>query len=291
MKISDRVLSRIINGYTMEAGLLGLSQQIERICRKIALSKAESGKRAWTVNEKNIETYIGTPVFIPEKAETLPEVGIATGLAWTGAGGELMFIEGLKMKGEGQIITTGSLGEVMRESIQAAHSYVRSKADVLRIDFNDFNEFDIHIHFPSGAIPKDGPSAGITVCLVIASVMAERPIRNDIAMTGEVTLRGKVLPVGGIKEKISAAFRAGILNVAMPKENEKDLKELPKDITRKTKFYFIDTVDELFGLCLMDFKPSTYTLEKIFADEIARARKKKPSRKVATKTTRARKKR
>jgi len=291
VKISDRTLTKMIDGYTMEAGLLGLSQQIERICRKIALSKAESGKRAWTVTEKNLEAYLGTPVFIPEKAETLPEIGIATGLAWTGAGGELMFIEGLKMKGEGQIITTGSLGEVMRESIQAAHSYVRSKADVLRIDFNDFNEFDIHIHFPSGAIPKDGPSAGITVCLVIASVMAERPIRNDIAMTGEVTLRGKVLPVGGIKEKISAAYRAGILNVAMPKENEKDLKELPKDITRKTKFYFIETVDELFGLCLMDFKPSTYTLEKIFADEIARAKKKKPARKTVAKPRRTRKKR
>ena len=291
VKISDRTLSKMIDGYTMEAGLLGLSQQIERICRKIALSKAESSKRSWTVTEKNLETYLGTPVFIPEKAESLPEIGIATGLAWTGAGGELMFIEGLKMKGDGQIITTGSLGEVMRESIQAAHSYVRSKADALRIDFNDFNEFDIHIHFPSGAIPKDGPSAGITVCLVIASVMAERPIRNDIAMTGEVTLRGKVLPVGGIKEKISAAYRAGILNVCMPKENEKDLKELPKDITRKTKFYFIETVDELFGLCLMDFKPSTYTLEKIFADEIARAKRKKPARKPAAKARRTRAKR
>jgi len=287
VRISDRTLSKIIGNYTMEAGLLGLSQQLERICRKIALQKAENHKRSWTVTEKTLESYLGTPQYIPEKAETLPEIGNAAGLAWTGAGGELMFIEGLRMRGDGQIITTGSLGEVMRESIQAAHSYVRSKADILGIDFNDFNEFDIHIHFPSGAIPKDGPSAGITVCLVIASVMSERPIRNDIAMTGEVTLRGKVLQVGGTKEKISAAYRAGIFNVVLPKENEKDLKEIPREILRKTKFYFIETVDQLFELCLLDFKPSSYTLEKIFAEEIARARRKSVrKKKPATKRSR-----
>jgi ATP-dependent Lon protease len=290
--IADRTMSRIISGYTMEAGLLGLSQQIERICRKIALQKAENKKQSWAVTEKNLESYLGTPVYIPEKAEADPEIGNAAGLAWTGAGGDLMFIEALKMKGDGQIITTGSLGEVMRESIQAAHSYVRSKADVLGIDFSDFNEFDIHIHFPSGAIPKDGPSAGITVCLAIASVMSERPIRNDIAMTGEVTLRGRVLSVGGTKEKISAAYRAGIYNVVLPKENEKDLQELPREIVRKTKFHFISRVDELFELCLLDFKPSPYTLEKIFAAEIAKARKKttrkrkSPIRKTAKKAAR-----
>lgn len=222
-----------------------------------------------------MESYLGAPVFIPERAVSSPEIGTAAGLAWTGSGGDLMFIEGLKMKGEGQIFTTGSLGEVMRESIQAAHSYVRSKADVLGIDTNDFNNFDIHIHFPSGAIPKDGPSAGITVCLVIASVMAERPIRNDIAVTGEVTLRGKVLQVGGIKEKISAAYRAGIHHVALPKENIKDIKELPKEIIRKTKFTYIERVDELFEVCLLDFTPSSYTLEKIFAEEIEKAKKRK----------------
>jgi ATP-dependent Lon protease len=287
VKISDRTLSKIIGGYTMEAGLLGLSQQIERICRKIALQKAEKSRRSWSVTEKSLDSFLGTPPFIPEKAESLPEIGNAAGLAWTGAGGELMFIEGLKMKGEGQIITTGSLGEVMRESIQAAHSYVRSKADMLGIDFNDFNEFDIHIHFPSGAIPKDGPSAGITVCLVIASVMSERPIRNDIAVTGEVTLRGKVLSVGGTKEKISAAYRAGIHNVVLPKENERDLKELPREIIRKTRFHFVESVDQLFELCLLDFKPSAYTLEKIFAEEVAKAKKKSVRKKrVARKSAR-----
>ena len=275
LQFSDKILSRIINHYTMEAGLLGLSQQLEKVCRKVALEKVSKKKKKWTINEKNLETYLGMPVFIPEKAETSPEIGIAAGLAWTGAGGDLMFIEGLKMKGDGQIFTTGSLGEVMRESIQAAHSYVRSKADILGIDAADFNDFDIHIHFPSGAIPKDGPSAGVTVCLVIASVMAERPIRNDIAMTGEVTLRGKVLPVGGVKEKVSAAYRAKIYNVAMPRENAKDIKDLPKEILRKTKFTFLDRVDELFELCLLNFTPSSYTLEKIFAEEIEKAKKKK----------------
>lgn len=272
---NDKALARIINSYTQEAGLLGFSQQIEKICRKIALEKAEKKRENWPITEKTVESYLGTPLFIPEKAESKPEIGTVAGLAWTGSGGELMFIEGLKMKGDGSIITTGSLGEVMRESIQAAHSYVRSKSDMLGIDNNDFNEFDIHIHFPSGAIPKDGPSAGITVSLVIASVMSERPIRNDIAMTGEVTLRGKVLPVGGVKEKVSAAYRAGIYNVVLPKENVKDVKDLPREIIRKTKFHYIERVDELFELCLLDFTPSSYTLEKLFTQEIERVRAKK----------------
>jgi len=285
-KISEKTLALIISNYTQEAGLLGFSQQVEKICRKMALEKAEGKRKSWTVSEKNLESYLGSPIYIPEKAEKAPESGTATGLAWTGAGGDLMFIEGLKMKGEGTIITTGSLGEVMKESIQAAHSYVRSKSDTLGIDPGDFNEFDIHIHFPSGAIPKDGPSAGVTVCLVIASVMSERTIRNDVAMTGEVTLRGKVLPVGGIKEKISAAFRAGIYHIVLPKENEKDIKDIPKEIQRKTKFSYIERVDELFELCLMDFTPSPYTLEKIFAEEIEKAKKKKKPAKKTTKKKR-----
>jgi len=279
MKFGDKVLAKIIRDYTMEAGLLGFSQQIEKICRKFALKKMEDKSATFHINERNLETYLGSALYIPEKAVSAPEIGTATGLAWTGAGGELMFIEGLKMKGNGDIISTGSLGEVMRESIQAAHSYVRSKADVLAIDYNDFNEFDVHIHFPSGAIPKDGPSAGVAVCLVIASVMSERPIRNDLALTGEVTLRGKVLPVGGIKEKISAAFRAGIYEIALPKENEKDLKELPKEILRKTKFVFIERVDQLFEKCLLDFTPSSFTLEKIFTQEMEKAKRRRRGQK------------
>ncbi|MBI5267797.1 MAG: endopeptidase La [candidate division Zixibacteria bacterium] len=286
--ISDKVLAKIINDYTQEAGLLGFSQQMEKICRKIDLAKPEKPKSKWLITEKNLESFLGTSVFIPEKAELKPEVGISAGLAWTGAGGELMFIEGLRMKGEGQIITTGSLGEVMRESIQAAHSYVRSKSDMLGIDANDFREFDIHIHFPSGAIPKDGPSAGITVCLVIASVMSDRPIRNDIAMTGEVTLRGKVLPVGGVKEKVSAAYRAGIKTVVLPKENQKDIKDLPRDILRHTEFHYIERVDELFKLCLQKPVPTTHSLKRIFVDEIKKARRRKNHKRKYSRAARSR---
>jgi ATP-dependent Lon protease len=254
LKFTGKTLSKIINSYTQEAGLLGLSQQLEKICRMAVLEKVTKKKTKWLLNEKNVETYLGAPVYIPEKAEKEPEIGIAAGLAWTGAGGDLMFIEGIKMPGIGQIFTTGSLGEVMQESIQAAFSFIRSRADQLGIDPNDFGENDIHIHFPSGATPKDGPSAGITVCLVIASVLAGKPIRNDIAMTGEVTLRGKVLSVGGIKEKISAAFRAGIYNIAAPRENEREIQELPKEILRKTNMIYLDTVDELFDVCFKEKK-------------------------------------
>lgn len=289
VRITDHALSRIIGAYTQESGLLMLAQQIEKICRKVALEKVETDKKTWHITESNVGGYLGPNVFIPEKAEKDPEIGIAAGLAWTGMGGELMFIEGLKMKGQGEIITTGSLGEVMKESIQAAHSYVRSKSDMLGIDFNDYKDFDIHIHFPSGAIPKDGPSAGVTVCLVIASVLSERPIRNDIAMTGELTLRGKVLPVGGIKEKVAAAYRSGINHVALPKECKKDLKDLPREIERKCKFTFIERVDELFELCLMDFTPSAYTLEKVFQQEIEkvkqRSKKSRSKPKSKSKTT------
>jgi len=282
LKLSDKVLAAIINGYTQEAGLVGFAQQVEKICRRIALSKQSTKKKSWKLEEEDLEKILGSPLYIPEKAEKEPEIGTATGLAWTGSGGDLMFIEGLKMKGDGQIITTGSLGDVMRESIQAAHSYVRSKADMLAIDHDDFNHFDIHIHFPSGAIPKDGPSAGVTVSLVIASVMSERPIRNDVAMTGEVTLRGRVLPVGGIKEKVSAAFRAGIYHIVLPKENQKDLRDLPKEIVRKSRFSFIERVDDLFELCLLDFTPSAFSLEKVFAEELKKARDKDKSSKKKT---------
>ncbi|KAA3631537.1 MAG: endopeptidase La [Calditrichaeota bacterium] len=277
--LSDKILANIINTYTQEAGLLGLSQLLDKIFRKVLLEKVTRKKKKWSLTDKNLDSYLGQSYFIPEKAEKDPEIGIAAGLAWTGAGGDLMFIEGIKMRGEGLIQSTGSLGEVMKESIQAAHSYVRSKADVLGIDINDFNEFDIHIHFPSGAIPKDGPSAGVTVSLVLASILSERPIRNDIAMTGEVTLRGKVLPVGGIKEKVSAAYRAGIYHVAIPKENKKDIKDLPREILRKTKISYLEKVDDLFKLCLLDFTPSAFTLEKIFAEEIKKAKKKTTSAK------------
>ncbi|MFH1700590.1 MAG: endopeptidase La [Candidatus Zixiibacteriota bacterium] len=289
-KFNDKILIRIIRQYTMEAGLIGLQQQLKKIFRRIARKKAMGDPCKITLTENTIDEFLGTPQFIPEKAMTEPEIGVANGLAWTGAGGDLMLIEGLKMKGTGTVATTGLLGEIMKESIQAAHSFIRSRADILGIDHDDFANFDIHIHFPMGAIPKDGPSAGTTVAVVLASVMAERPVRSDIAMTGEVTLRGKIIPVGGVKEKVSAANRAGIFTIILPKENKKDIKELPREIIRKTKFIFIDTVDELLEHALLDFQPSTYTLEKLFAEEIEKAKKRKRSRSKSTaekKTTKA----
>lgn len=278
MRITDKGIARIIRQYTMEAGLITLQQRLEKIFRRITRKKASGETCSFVVNENNVDQFLGTAQFIPEKAMTRPEIGVANGLAWTGAGGDLMLIEGLKMRGNGQVITTGSLGEVMKESIQAAYSFVRARADFLGIDHNDFVNFDVHIHFPMGAIPKDGPSAGVTVSLVIASVMAERPIRNDIAMTGEVTLRGRVLPVSGIKEKVAAAYRAGIHTIVLPRENEKDIKDIPREIIRKTNFVFVETVDELFEQGLLDFTPSTFTLEKIFAEEIKKAKKRSRSR-------------
>jgi len=283
---SDKGLQKIIRNYTLEAGLLHLKRQIEIICRHVAKEKASGVKKIWMVNEKTVGSFLGTSQYTLEKPGDTPEIGVAIGLAWTGQGGDLMIIEGLRMKGSGEVITTGSLGDVMKESIQAAHSYVRSKADVLGIDHNDFDNFDIHIHFPSGAIPKDGPSAGVAVSLVIASVMAERPIRNEIAMTGEVTLRGKVLQVGGLIEKVSAAYRAGIPTVFIPKENKKDLKDLPSDILKKTRFVFIESVDDIFARGLLDFIPSSYTLEKLFAEEMKKAKNRKKgsgARKIAAK--------
>ncbi len=283
---TQKGLETIIRFYTLEAGLLNLTRQIERVFRYLAREKASKVRKVWNITERTVEDFLGTPIYIPEKPDKQSEIGVAVGLAWTGVGGDLMIIEGLRMPGNGEVISTGSLGDVMRESIQAAHSYVRSKADILGIDPGDFSNFDMHIHFPSGAIPKDGPSAGVTVSLVMASLMAERPIRNDVAMTGEVTLRGKVLPVGGVKEKVSAAYRAGIRTVLLPTENAKDLKDLPPDVLKKTRFIFIDKVDQLFEQALLDFVPSSYTLEKMFAAEIEKVKNRKknpPARKIAAK--------
>jgi len=282
LRFTDKGLARIIRQYTMEAGLIGLQQQLEKIYRRTTRKKAACEVCKYVVKENNVDQYLGTPQFIPEKAMSKPEIGVANGLAWTGAGGDLMLIEGLKMRGTGQVFTTGSLGEIMKESIQAAHSFVRSRAELLGIDHNDFVNFDIHIHFPMGAIPKDGPSAGATVSLVVASVMAERPINNEIAMTGEVTLRGRVLPVSGVREKVAAAYRAGIHKIILPKENRKDIKDIPREIVRKTAFVFIETVDELFEQGLLDFTPSSYTLEKIFVEEIEKAKKRSKTKSKST---------
>ncbi len=293
LTFSTGALKNLIQNYTMEAGLGQVKARIESVCRKFSKAKATSkSKVSWSITEDNLEHYLGTPIYIPEMAETKPEIGVAAGVAWTGAGGDIMMIEGLKMRGSGNVTCTGSLGDVMRESVQAAHSFVRSRADYLSIPYEDFSNYDVHIHFPQGAIPKDGPSAGVTISLVIASVMSDRPIRNDIAMTGEVSLRGKVLPVSGTKEKIAAAYRAGIYKFVLPTQNKKDLKEITKELRDQMEFIFIDRTDQLFDIALMDQVPSAELLENLLRLESKRklnsrkAVKKSASKKRAAKSRR-----
>jgi ATP-dependent Lon protease len=251
IQFTDEVLGFISSGYSREAGLRGFSRNVAAIMRKRARKKADGEEGAWVVDNQLVEEILGIPRYSSEEAEKEPEVGAVTGLAWTATGGDLMTIEALKMPGTGRLIVTGQLGDVMRESVDAAYSYVRSRAGQLGITDAIFREFDLHIHLPAGAIPKDGPSAGITMTLAIASSLSERPVRRDVAMTGEVTLRGKVLEIGGVKEKVMAAYRAGLREVILPKVNEKDLREVPDEVRQNTVFTFVQTMDEVLRLALL----------------------------------------
>ncbi|HEX8716746.1 MAG TPA: endopeptidase La [Gemmatimonadaceae bacterium] len=251
LQFTDEVLSFISSGYSREAGLRGLSRNVAAIMRRRALRKAEGEEGAWIVDPARVEEILGVPRFAREEAEQEPEVGTVTGLAWTATGGDLMTIEALKMPGTGRLIVTGQLGEVMRESVDAAYSYVRSRARQLDIDDQMFRDFDLHIHLPAGAVPKDGPSAGITVTLAIASTLSERPVRRDLAMTGEVTLRGRVLEIGGLKEKVLAAYRAGLRQLIIPRSNEKDLRDVPDAVRENMVFLFVETMDEVLRLALL----------------------------------------
>src|SRR5687767_14695728 len=201
LNISKTALITIIQQYTQEAGLRQLEREISRICRKVARKIAEGHKGAIRVSLKNVHEFLGAPKIIPEEILKKDQIGVATGLAWTAVGGDILFIEALKMKGKGNLVLTGQLGDVMRESAQAGYSYAKSRAKELEINEDDFNNYDLHIHIPEGAIPKDGPSAGITLGVAMVSVLSQRAVRKDVAMTGELTLRGNVLPVGGVKEK------------------------------------------------------------------------------------------
>jgi len=243
-------LRAIVRHYTLEAGVRGLSRQIGIVCRKVARARATGDRRRHDVKPKTLERYLGHKVYTAETPGKTDEVGVALGLAWTSTGGEILVVEGLKMPGSGRVVTTGQLGEVMKESIQAAHSYVRSRADLLEIDHEAFAHYDIHIHFPAAGVPKDGPSAGITVGLVIASVLSDRPIRHDVAMTGEVSLRGKVLLVGGLREKALAAYRAGIRTMLFPAVNEKDIDDIPKDVRDSLELVPVETMDDVFAVAL-----------------------------------------
>lgn len=254
VKVDDEAVLLVIRDYTAESGVRNLERTLATILRKIARKVATAGDDApvlYEVHPNDIESYLGLPKFEHEFAERHPEIGVATGLAWTSFGGEIMFIEATRMPGNGRTTVTGQLGDVMRESVSAAYSYVRSKAHELNIDEKKFSDHDIHIHFPAGAIPKDGPSAGVAIATCIASVMGERPVRHDVAMSGEITLRGKVLSVGGIKEKVMAAHRANIKRVVLPEGNRKDLQEVPEETKAALEFVFAERVEDVWSEALI----------------------------------------
>jgi ATP-dependent Lon protease len=242
----DAALQRIIREYTREAGVRELERQIGTICRKVAAQVAEGATEPVMVTEQVAVDYLGKPSYFYEAAERTQVPGVVTGLAWTPTGGDILFIEATKMKGNKGFTITGQLGDVMRESAQAALSYVRSNAKELGIDEESFANLDIHLHVPAGAIPKDGPSAGVAMATALASLMKGEPVNSELGMTGEITLRGQVLPVGGIKEKVLAAHRAGLKIVSLPRRNEKDLDELPEDVKSEMKFILVDRVEQVF---------------------------------------------
>ncbi len=252
VRIGPKVLREIISHYTLEAGLRNLEREIGTICRKVARKVAEGQKGPFTVTDANLQRYLGVPKYLPELEQKSNEVGVATGLAWTQAGGETLYVEASMMKGKGDLILTGQLGEVMQESARAALTYARSNAKTLGIGRHSFQDVDIHIHVPSGAIPKDGPSAGVTMVVALASTLSERPVNRDVAMTGEITLRGHVLPVGGLKEKALAALRADVHKVIIPEKNKKDLAEIPSNVKRKLAFLPVSHLDEVLRIALQE---------------------------------------
>jgi ATP-dependent Lon protease len=254
VSFDDEGLKSLIDGYTREAGVRNLDREVASICRKVARNVVTEGRKApetlVQVDPERVGGFLGKPRYRPWKRDGNAEIGVSTGLAWTEVGGEILETEVSLLKGKGKLILTGKLGEVMQESARAAVSYLRSRSDDFGLD-PEFNEkFDLHIHVPEGAIPKDGPSAGITMATALVSALTKSPVRRDVAMTGEITLRGKVLPVGGIKDKTLAAFRAGLTEVILPKENEKDLEEIPAEVRDRLQVHLVESMDEVLRIAL-----------------------------------------
>ncbi len=241
---------KIIREYTREAGVRNLEREIATICRKVAKELALGNSSRTVIDEASVEEFLGPRKFFREVAQEKDRVGVATGLAWTENGGDIIFVETSKMKGDKGLILTGSLGEVMKESAQAALSYIRSNASSLRIPENFYQEWDLHIHVPAGATPKDGPSAGITIAVAVLSLLKDKPVPHELAMTGELTLSGRVLPVGGIKEKILAARRAGVKTIILPKRNEENLVDIPEYVKKEMAFVLVEHIQEVFDLAL-----------------------------------------
>ncbi|XOF32957.1 MAG: endopeptidase La [Candidatus Electrothrix sp. YB6] len=251
IKIDDKNLETVITNYTLEAGVRNLERELGKICRKLARKIAEGGKGPYTISKNTLEKYLGPPKFLPEtELDTLQQPGLAIGLAWTSVGGALLHIETSVLPGKGKLILTGQLGEVMKESAQAAVTYCRSRSKTLGLEDGYFDKIDIHVHVPAGAIPKDGPSAGITMTTALCSAITGQMVKKGVAMTGEVTLRGRVLPIGGLKEKALAALRAGIKRIIIPYDNEKDLVEIPEEMRKKISFFPVKHMDEVIELTL-----------------------------------------
>ena len=251
IKFSDEAISGLIRSYTREAGVRNLEREIGNICRKIARKVVKEGTDYnIAIAQDNVNDYLGVIKFRDTLAHERSEVGLVTGLAWTEVGGSILSTEATVVDGKGKLTLTGKLGDVMQESAQAAMSYVRSRAQRLGLPRDFYRNIDIHVHVPEGAIPKDGPSAGITIATAISSALSKIPVRRDLAMTGEITLRGKVLPIGGLKEKLLAAHRAGLFEVILPQDNEKDLAEVPENLRSAMKMHFVDTMDQVLAVAL-----------------------------------------
>jgi ATP-dependent Lon protease len=245
-------IRRIVRDYTRESGVRNLEREIGSVCRKVATRVAAGDAASVIVTWDNVPDFLGKQRFYYEIAERTEMPGVATALVWTPAGGDIVFIESTKMKGKGNMRLTGKLGEVMRESAQAAMSYVRAQAQKLGIDEDAFADSDVHIHVPAGAVPKDGPSAGVTIATSLVSLFSGRCVRPDLGMTGEITLRGQVLPIGGLKQKVLAAHRVGLKTVVLPRRNEKDLDDIPEEIRKELNIVLVDRVEQIFAAALLD---------------------------------------
>jgi ATP-dependent Lon protease len=263
VKFQDQALKRIIREYTYEAGVRNFEREIGMVCRKIARTKAEGKSYPSRVSPTAMEKYLGPPQFFNLEAERHDEVGVATAIAWTENGGEIMPVEVLLMDGKGNMQITGQIGTVMQESAQAALSYLKSRSNQFGIDPEVYENMDIHIHIPEGAIPKDGPSAGITICTALISAYTGRAVRKDVGMTGEITLRGHVLPVGGIREKVLSAHRSGLKIVILPKRNAKDLIDVPKRARSELQLVLVDHIDQVLEVALNPQKPESHHQRRV----------------------------
>jgi ATP-dependent Lon protease len=248
---TEEAITSIIRSYTREAGVRNLEREIGNVCRKVARRVVKEGESySIRIKPDNSEEFLGVPKFRDLAVHEKNEVGLVNGLAWTEVGGSILTTEVTVVDGKGKLTLTGKLGDVMQESAQAAMSYVRSRAQRLGLPRDFYRNMDIHVHVPEGAIPKDGPSAGITIATAIASALSKIPVRRDIAMTGEITLRGKVLPIGGLKEKLLAAHRAGLFEAILPKDNEKDLAEVPENLRKEMMLHFVENMDQVLAIAL-----------------------------------------